>query len=66
MRVTGQSDVAVLRVRAGGASRQVRTYRPSRVNWSSGAAVTVRTDGWIRWTTIGGVAFLALIAGTVD
>jgi Protein of unknown function (DUF2637) len=28
--------------------------------------VTVRADGWIRWTTIGCVALLALIAGTAS
>ena len=28
--------------------------------------MTGRADGWIRWTTIGCVALLALIAGTVS
>jgi len=31
-----------------------------------GAAVTGRADGWIRWTTTGCVALLALTAGTVS
>lgn len=32
----------------------------------SGSAVTGRADRWIRWTTTGCVAMLALIAGTVS
>lgn len=38
----------------------------SPVSWSSGAAVAGRADRWIRWTTTGCVAPLALIAGTVS
>ena len=48
------------------ASHQVRTYRPSRVNWPSEGRGDRRADIWIRRTTTGCVALLALIAGTVS
>jgi hypothetical protein len=58
--------LTLMGVHVDGASRQVPTCLRSQVSWSAGAAVTERADGWIRWTTIGCVALLALIAGTVS
>ncbi len=52
--------------RVRGASRQVRTCLRSSVSWSSEGCGERRADGWIRRTTIGCVALLALIAGTVS
>jgi hypothetical protein len=47
-------------------SRQIRTCLRSRVSWSSGSSGDQTADRWIRRTTIGCVAVLALIAGTVS
>ena len=49
-------------------SESPRTYIPAITGELvlGGAAVTGRADRWIRWTTTGCVALLALIAGTVS
>jgi hypothetical protein len=50
-----------------GASRQVRTYLPSPVNWSSeGSGDRGGQTLWIRWTTAGCVAPLGLLRGTMS
>ena len=49
-----------------GASRRLRTYLPSPVSRFPGLAVSAGADLRIRWTTIGCMGLLAMIAGTVS
>jgi hypothetical protein len=63
--LAAENMALIIRKNVRKAGRRARTYLPSRVNWSSGGSGD-RADGWIRWTTIGCVALLALTAGTVS